>query len=410
MSTPAHSAPIFFVSYARVTPLPSSPPPHTDIDPSVVKFYKDLSRRIAARLKGGPTGKIGFLDADVAPDADWRAERLAALRAAEIFVPLYSPPYFRNSWSIREKEEYLASAEVAPTRAKARKHVVVPVLWTPFAPGERNAETSESVSVGGGGQAYAQNGLRALCRLKAYREEYLDALDHIASKIVEVIESPEIGRVPPRPPIAAQVAYKPATYVVAVLALTKADRATMGRVASYGDSGRMWRPFGPAQAMPIADYAEIVGQRLGLPTRIVDNLGRTGERLRNPGVLLIDPWIMEVEALRHILAEATDRLPPWVKCLVIVGSGDGASRTRGELMAQRVVDMLKQSGVNARHARALMEFDQVMPVLVGESRRAYLKHGLDQPAEPRPGGDLRPGRGRLTPGDQPPSTKRDTNE
>jgi FxsC-like protein len=408
VTTKARSEPIFFVSYARVTPLPSSPAPHTDIDPSVVKFYKDLSRRIAGRLKGGPHRNVGFLDADVAPNADWQKERLAGLRAAEVFVPLYSPPYFRNSWSVKEMEDYLGRATLAPTHPKARKHVV-PVLWTPFAPGERSAESSESVRVGGGGQAYAQNGLRALCRLKSYREEYLDVVDHIASTIIEIIESPEAGQSPKPPPVSSQIVYRPATYVVAVLALTKADRPAIGRVGSYGDTGRMWRPFGPAQAMPIANYAEIVGQRLGLPTRIVDNLDRTGEWLHGPGVLLIDPWATEVKAMQRILAEVTHHLPPWIKCLVIVGSGDGPPRTRGEAAVQRVVDMLKQSGVTARYARTLTEFDQLMPVLVGESRRAYLKHGV-APAESSPGGGSRAERGRLTPGDQPSSPKRDTNE
>jgi FxsC-like protein len=306
-------------------------------------------------------------------------------------------------------EEYLGRATFTPTHPKVRKHVV-PVLWTPFAPGERSAESSESVRVGGGGLAYAQNGLRALCRLESYREEYLDVVEHIASKIVDIIESPEAGQSPKPPPVTSQIVYKPATYVVAVLALTKAHRPAIGSIGSYGESGRMWRPFGQAQAMPIAEYAEIVGQRLGLPTRIVDNIGRTGERLHGPGVLLIDPWVMEVEAMRHILAEATHHLPAWIKCLVVVGSGDGPSRTRGEVMAQRVVDMLKQSGVHARYARALTEFDQLMPVLVGESRRAYLKHGLVTPGESSPDGDSRTERGRLTPGDQPPLTKRDTNE
>jgi FxsC-like protein len=171
----------------------------------------------------------------------------------------------------------------------------------------------------------------------------------------------------------------------------------------------MWRPFGQAQAMPIAEYAEIVGQRLGLPTRVVDNIGRTGEWLHGPGVLLIDPWVMEVEAMQHVLAEATRHLPTWIKCLVIIGSGDGPSRTRGDATVQRVVDMLKKSGVTARYARTLTEFDQLMPVLVGESRRAYLKHGVT-PAESSPGGGPRSERGRLTPGDQPPSPKRDTND
>ncbi|NUT22502.1 MAG: hypothetical protein HOV77_25300 [Hamadaea sp.] len=161
----------FFVSYA--SPVPSnadtrSPWPSHGVAP----FYADLCRLLGV-LTGGRRPVRGFLDLDLPDGVDLDDARRRAMDSARVFVPLYSPVYFR-----RLPAEYAVFHQ--------REVAVLPVLWTAFGTGEHAAETEAALEVVDDPQ-YAENGLRALRMLKAYDESYAVVMEALAVRLGQLL-------------------------------------------------------------------------------------------------------------------------------------------------------------------------------------------------------------------------------
>src|SRR5690349_12319408 len=74
----------FFFSYA-----------HADYNEYLGTFYRDLEGEVR-QLTGDPLAGIGFLDRkDIEHGATWDAALEQGLKNCRVFVPLYSPSYFR---------------------------------------------------------------------------------------------------------------------------------------------------------------------------------------------------------------------------------------------------------------------------------------------------------------------------
>ena len=89
---------------------------------------------------------MGFFDGQVNLGADLRRTLTDALSLAHVFVPLYSPNYFRNAWALGERESFRSRlARLAVGRAE--RHVL-PVLWMPLPSWEDRPETIQALDTG----------------------------------------------------------------------------------------------------------------------------------------------------------------------------------------------------------------------------------------------------------------------
>lgn len=395
----------FFLSYAHSPPGAHEPgASYTSPDPWVHTFFRDLVEAVEHRALPRAGMRPGFIDMEVDPGADWNATLTEALGAAEVFVPLYSPTYFKNPWPLKEHAAFLRRLMSADIRAPGDR--VIPVLWIPFRPWDTPPEVQTAMALGEGVPDYAENGLRALCMLSYYRDQYLLVVNRLADRIVAAVRDSELAPTSDLVLERAPAADVAPMFVASVLAST--DRGGAGwSSAVYGATSKVWRPFGEEQALPAADYVASTAERLGLlPTRIVDFAESEGLFRYYPTVLLIDPLTLESEGGHDVLQAVAKTLPSWVRPLVVVNEATPDS-TRADRLAAEAVDMLLRAGV-AKPVRVsqLQEFVDVMPTLVTEARRQFLKHGPVSPPAGDPGTRL-----RLTHhAENPPTTSAGTND
>jgi FxsC-like protein len=388
-------APYFFLSYARSDPLAGNP----DEDPNqpVETFFLDLSA--AVRRHASANGEdVGFFDQEIPRGSDWKKFITRALGAAQVFVPLYSVGYLANSWPGRELTCFNKRVAVAGGQDPVRR--LVPVLWAPLAgagvkypPGLRKALDSVTEP------DYADNGLCALQRLQPYHDLYQEVVDRMGAQIVEIAERDPIKPVEPdkvgdieKAPSAFPAARPLPVFFIQVAAPTSANAPENRDTPAYGDSSVDWRPFAD-QELSLAEYARHVTERFDFDVRISE-IGSAGDRAaRRPGIIVIDPEFIADEPGRAALAAVAAKLPRWVLPLVVVDQPKDA-RTRA--LAQGVSDILTKAGAlpteSARRAASgvdsLDAFVSIVPVLVAEAGKQYLRHHsrrvLSPPSAPLP--------------------------
>jgi FxsC-like protein len=376
----------FFLSYAHSAPI--SEDSRQDTDAWVREFFDHLYNAVRRHARPVPGMEIGFFDQQVPLGSDWKAVLAEWLGAAEVFVPLYSPGYFSRSWSLRERESFVERL-AASDSAQPRAHIV-PVLWTPFPPWDDRPEVREALRLGEDIAEYAENGMRALCMLASYRKHYTRLLDRLAERIVRVAERSPLG--PSTAPVLDEVVPErvgegeggQTAFVVAVAAPGSAGLSPQRNAASYGPDGTQWRPFAARQALPVAEYAAATAERLGVRVRVTTFRESSEMFAHSPAVLLIDPWLAAGNAGLNGLRAATKDLPEWVVPVVVVDRQDPQYAERGAHLADDVMTMLKTAGLaRAKRVNRMKEFVEIMPRLVTEARRQYLRHG---PVYPPAGG------------------------
>ncbi|WIM93173.1 TIR-like protein FxsC [Actinoplanes oblitus] len=319
---------IFFVSHAHAVRVAGLARP--DSDPWVSRFFGDLAAAV---------GEDGFYDGLLDPAQDRKQQLGAALGTAQVFVPLYSPQYFGNSWATAE----LASFRHRLRRlgpAEAARHVV-PVVWTPLPPWEHRPEVDEAFTVVGKNTDYAENGLRALCMLSLYRASYQTLVSAFAERIARVVRDSPLrpsapGPLDPRPVDTGEPAL-----VVSLLGV----------------------------APEVGDRLIEVAERLGVPARILP----LDQSARRPCVLLLDA-ATSPETVRDTVAG----LPRWV-IPVVLASASAPTRA--------ITGILRSAGLpQVSPLRATGEFDRNAPLLVTEARKQYLRYGpvVTAPGGPRP--------------------------
>jgi FxsC-like protein len=394
----------FFLSYAHSPPLAGSF--RADPDQWVLRFFDDLRNSVARH--GRPQSRLapGFFDQQIPLGSDWKASFSQALGAAEVFVPLYSPGYLARSLPGREWACFHQRMTQAGVEDPMRRFV--PVLWIPLPSDQDPPGLQEALAVGASEEAYAENGLRALLRLTPYRASYELVVDRLAARIVEIAENAPVhpSAVPDIDKVNSQ--FRPealaAVFAVAVAAPALRVLPDDRDPAGYGDSSIDWRPFLYDQELPLADYAARIAEQLDFAV-VVTGIAKAGDHLSNkPGVILIDPWFAASDRGLDLLQSFARDLPSWVLPLLVLDSPEGA---RAAHLAARVRAILNDAGVAhteaARHAirgvSSLKEFGSLMPILVAEAERQYLRHGRGQ--RPTAGPDLRP---RLGGDDGPPAS------
>jgi hypothetical protein len=357
----------FFLSYAHSPPLAGTP--QTPHDPWVHTFFADLSNCVG-RLRSEELGiGPGFIDQEIPLGANWRSSLMQALGSAQVFVPLYSPGYFAGSWAGREwacYERRLIDARILDPLAR-----FTPVLWSPLKPGETPKMLAKALAIGAGDRAYAENGLRAMLRLAPYRDAYLLIVERLASTIVDLAERDTI---PPSPAPDIDAVNSPfGTPSAAVFAVAVAAQEISGV-----------RPF-PESPLSLPEYVATVAEQLDFAVSVT-SLDQTADQLAStPGIIVIDPRFAAddrgLESLRRAVRER-----PWVVPVIVL-----SSPTEVELAqrARAALGTIPTRSEPVRQAlagvRSLERFIELIPFLVAEAERQFLRSGPIKRAIAEPG-------------------------
>jgi FxsC-like protein len=382
------SSPYFFLSYARSDPLAGNP--QEDPDQLVGRFFADLTE--AVRRHASRTAEVvtGFYDQEIPAESNWKQFLSRVLGVAQVFVPLYSPGYLARSWPGRELACFRRRAELAGLANPVRRFV--PVLWTPLAGAQDPPGLREALELGGAEPAYAENGLRAMLKIRSYRASYQAVVNLLAEQIVMLAEDAPIERseVPDIDKVRSE--FLPQTrlafFGIQTIAPTEGTAAPGRDTSGYGADSTQWRPF-PEQELSLAEYASQVAERFDFEAQVTGIEKARERRQRRPEILLIDPWFIANDAGRETLGAAVHKLPRWVLPLVVL---DRTDDERVRELAAEVYDMLVSAGAvptdsarrAARGVNSLRDFVAIIPVLVAEAERQYLRYRSGRVRSPEP--------------------------
>jgi hypothetical protein len=358
----------FYLSYAHSPPLAGSRLDASEPDQWVLEFFQDLSRAVNRRTSSERGGLApGFIDTQIRSGLEWKDALVRALGEAEVFVPLYSPGYLSRSWPRREWACFAQRIEAAGIADPAGR--LAPVLWAPLPfgaepPGLQAA--LDLVPVGapdGAASAYRENGLLAMRRLQLYRKWHHLITDELAARIVRLAEDDYIG-----PSAAPDIE----TIESAFAAGTPVPVLAVVVVAPKGSE--------------LTEYGRMAGEQLDFAVRVVGMEAIGTELLaRNPVLVLIDPAFLSDPEIHAAFDAFTAELPPWSVAALCPGEEAEISTSLGKMMrAKSRMARRALAGVGS-----LSEFVALLPFLVAEAEREYLRLGpVDRPA-PRPEARLR---------------------
>ncbi len=383
------SATYFFLSYAQTAPLDGEE--RAPIDHVVSELFKDLSAAVRATIPGGHRGQVGFFDGLLPAGADWKARITRELGTAEVFVPLCSPSYFAMSWPGQEWNCFASRLAGRPA-AEAGRHIA-PVLWTPLSYGQKIPGGVQPGRFAAGRTEYAHNGLRALKMLTIYQESYRAVVAELAREIVRSAREIPLGPSTVAPLESFQSAFRtedsPVDFVVAVAAPTASTAPRDRDPGPYGPRSTDWRPFVGAERLRLADYAVAAAERLDFSTTALGAAEAAQVEPNTPVVVLIDPRIAEptaegsqIAALRRLFDERRRR---WTLPLAVFDAADPRSAKERDQLLDYLHSVLESAGAlsteaarrGARGVGSMEEFATVMPVMVTEAERQYIKHSTD---------------------------------
>lgn len=179
-----------------------------------------------------------------------------------------------------------------------------------------------------------------------------------------------------------------ATFDIEVAAPTAANVPEGRDIADYGEIAEKWRPF-PGQELSLAEYARQVAERLDFDVRVGAVRVAEDAAGRRPGIVLIDPALAADENGRVTLRSVAE-IPRWVLPLLIL-SPSRDQRTRE--LAAKVRAILNADELPTESARrgaagveSLGEFVSIIPVLVAEAERQYLRYRKGRVTLPRSAG------------------------
>jgi FxsC-like protein len=370
----------FYLSYAHSPPLAGAPP--ASPDQWVRAFFDDLTDAVRGLGSGRHGIAPGFFDQEIPLGSDWRASLAHALSTAEVFVPLYSPGYFARSWPGREWASFERRMADAGVRNPLERFA--PVLWIPLPPGRDEPGLAQALALGAGQDGYVENGLRALLRLKPYRASYARIVKRLAERVVQMAENSPLAPSVAPDIDSVQSPFSPAA-AAAVFAVTVAARG-----------GTAWRPFPDVQELSLAEYAATLAEQLDLAVLVTD-LDGAGELLgSDPGVILIDPDFVADENGERALRQAAAALPPWTLPVIVRSRPADPREAEMAGRVQAILGLTEATAQAARPARSavpeaaggvtsLERFVALMPSLVAEAERQYLRRGPIHRATARPG-------------------------
>jgi FxsC-like protein len=270
-----------------------------------------------------------------------------------------------------------------------------PVLWIPLPANQQPEGLQEALDLAPevAAAAYRENGLRALLRLTPYRRWYKMIVRQLADRVVERAEempvepsSVDIDQVESKFSHDANLA----AFAIVVAAPAVPDLPEGAGSATYGTAARAWRPY-DTQQLSLAEYAQVKAEQLGFSVDVID-IEKARDGVGKPGVVLIDPWYIADAGGLNTFRTFARHLQPWMLPVVVTDS-------RAENLARQVKAILEVSRMSqSEPARrgiegvaSLREFVNLMPFLVAQAEREYIRHGLIQPSTAEAGSRSRLG-------------------
>jgi len=413
--------PFFFLSYAH--------PPKDERgvqvpDPWIGKLYHDLCEHVRhiAELPAG--ARAGFMDQELRPGNEWPDRLSRALATCRVFVPLYSRRYFKSEHC--GKEWFAFNRRRLNLRAQSGIPVetIVPAVWIPL-PAEMLPEAATSVQFSGShfSELYAEHGFYGIIKVSRWREAYEEAVYLLAKEIVQAAEAAFAAESPAEPAEDAPYEMLPSAFGgegkagpgdkpirVTVVAPSR-DNLPAGREnSSYGKDIRAWNPYGQASVRPLADHAAELARSLSYTPEVGDlfrhEAGLVGrEPWSGPEVLLIDPWATLLPEFHDILRQVDSMDNPWVQVLVVWNRQDQQMEREAERIMAGLNAALPRklregraiSALAVRGVPSLREFGMVLPPVIAEAGRHYLRRAsssLPGPHQPPPGQHLKGEAGR----------------
>lgn len=379
-------------------------------------LFKDLCADVLA-LTAHPRGTpVGFLDREMRSGEGWPDRLSENLAHCRVFVPLYSPRYFSSEPCGREWFTFAERIREARDAGLGDIPAIVPVLWTGGVDLENVPESVRQIQVDRTkfGERYASYGIYGLIKLKRLRDEYEEAVFGLAQRIVHVAETTPLPSSRPRPYESTHSAFRPhgegpRRIHVTVVAPSRGS-VPEGRDASpYGEDATEWNPYHSESRRPLSTLAEELIRSLdyritvsdfdvpdpgaeGLTTAGTDADAGGQPAEGHPGILLLDRWALLDKERRHRLKTFDAAAHPWVGAIVPWNRLDLQCRgEQGERLKEELEDTLPLILERGRRAKCwaaingvptLKQFTEVLPVVVAQATRQYLRHAK---AHPPPG-------------------------
>jgi len=408
--------PYFFLSYAHT---PSWGPGGGDPDHWVRVLFGDLCDHIMA-LTDLPAGATaGFMDREMGSGDGWPEKLSENLATCRVFVPLFSPRYFTSEMCGREWFAFNERVLRARATGSGSVPAIVPALWT-HVPYDQLPDSVRHIHVDHAafGSRYEAHGFYGLIKLSRLRDEYEEMVLRLAQRIVRVAhDSPlPVGR--PRSYERTPSAFKPRGGAPRRIHLTVAaptrDSVPEHRDARpYGENAQEWNPYHSESVRPLTHVAEDLIRSLdyritvsSLDDEDIGSLRPSDEATdavlldvlddkdppERPGILLVDCWALADADRRRRLKAFDKSARPWVGAVVpwnradLQCHGDEGRRLTAELerTLPRILDRGRRT--NSRTAVSgvptLQAFTDVLPAVVAQTTRQFLKHSV---AHPPPG-------------------------
>ncbi|GEM_PF-3682239 len=196
---------IFFFSYSR-----------TNHDEYLMRFYKDLQRRVELELALPPDQRAeteyGFLDEqDLELGSDWDPKLVEALQNSSVLVCAYSPSYFVSEYCSREWHLFQMRRREWPDsklNMAPLPPAIKPVIWlSPTRRMTRDAVHTDvwdvQFTLGQSNAIYNTDGVELMLRMSnKYADDYQDFLRKLALDIIDAAEKyatlPRLGSPVPR--------------------------------------------------------------------------------------------------------------------------------------------------------------------------------------------------------------------
>ena len=401
----ARERPYIFLSYAHAhDPLPepmggddSRPKLHPDH--LVHRFFSDLCSLITELNDTSvnvPPG-VGFMDRHLRPGVRWTDELSEALAYCRVFVPLYSPRYFRSVNCGQEWQAFSRRQVFSSRPDGKRTSAVVPVLWVPQDAGSLpKCATRLQYKHVEFGPAYAQEGMFSLARFGYLRDAYDYALNRIAREIVAAAAETRVAvdrhhAVYSSLPSAFETADTGPRLRISVLAGDRRSAPPGRSDTCYGETPPEWQPYdpGPEDGLSLAEHAARIAADLDFQPSIhvFDEEADTvlnGSVPEAPELLLFDRWSL-LNPVKRDLARKFDRVNPgWVSMLRPWCRND-PQRDQGEQLLRELeaeTFASRRRGVSKPsfddihlHLPTIDTFSEVVPRAAIRAWYAYQSHG-----------------------------------
>jgi FxsC-like protein len=346
-----HGWPYFFLSYAH-TPADSQ----VDGDPVrwTDRLYKDLCAAVTelADPLDLPRGEPpGFMDRRLRLGEGWAGRLSEALAHCRVFVPVYSPRYFRSVACGQEWSAFASRSVFRTPESTAHSSGIVPVLWVPMP--ERSLPPVAGrlqFDHNGFGADYAREGMYALLKLNYFRNSYELAVHRLAQRIVETAEQTMIKEGSQEDFVNRPSAFGepvPARQLRISVLACDAERLPPGRSPeAYGQSPLDWQPYWSASTRPLVEHADRVARQLGFHPSIHEFEEEMAAVLRSeepkaPGLLLLDRWALLDPEHRDLVKAFDRRNPAWITLLEPWNEDDPDCRREAPELQGAVEEVLR---------------------------------------------------------------------